>query len=115
MDRITLRIGRALGRHGALEGERDNQQPFDLDLKLDLDLSLASRTDELSDTVDYGVIYHRTVEIVRTHSYTLLERLAGEILTMLFEDTRVVSAEVTIAKPSLFPNGTPSVTLKRAR
>jgi dihydroneopterin aldolase len=115
MDRITLRIGRALGRHGALAGERDNQQPFDLDINLDLDLSLASRTDELGDTVDYGVLYHRTIEIVRTHSYTLLERLAGEILAMLMEDPRVISAEVTISKPALFIIGTPSVTVKRTR
>ena len=55
------------------------------------------------------------VEIVETHSYALIERLAAEILDRIFGDVRILRAELTIAKPHLLEGATPSVTLTRER
>jgi dihydroneopterin aldolase len=52
-DTIELRGIRMLGRHGALEGEQDNPQPFEVDLDVEADLSEAVRDDRVADTVDY--------------------------------------------------------------
>lgn len=113
MDVITLRGMRVMGRHGANPGERDAEQPFDLEIELHADLSTAQRSDNLDDTIDYDALHERIVQIVRTTSFALLERLAGEILNAVFEDARVTRAHVTISKPQLLDGATPSVRLQR--
>lgn len=113
MDRITLRHIRVMARHGANPGERDAAQPFDLDVVLELDLSAAQTSDDLGDTVNYDSLYHRIADVVRQTSYALLERLAGEVLSVIFEDARIARATVTIAKPMLLEGATPSVSLAR--
>lgn len=113
MDVIHLRGVRAYGRHGANPGERDRDQPFDVDVVIELDLRQAEVSDNLGDTLDYAKLHHRVTDIVQSTSFTLLERLAAEIVRAIFSDARVARAEVEIAKPSLLDGATPSVRLRR--
>jgi dihydroneopterin aldolase len=113
MDVITLRGIRAYGRHGANPGERDREQPFDVDLQIELDLSAASRSDDLGDTLNYAEVHERVVAVVQSTSFTLLERLAANIANEIFRDARVARAEVRIGKPQLLDGATPSVLLRR--
>jgi dihydroneopterin aldolase len=113
MDVIALSGVRAYGRHGANPGERDAEQPFDIDIRLDLDLSAAAHSDDLGDTVNYADLHERVVGIVQSTSFKLLERLANELLHEIFRDARVARAEVAIAKPELLDGATPSVRLSR--
>jgi 7,8-dihydroneopterin aldolase/epimerase/oxygenase len=115
MDRITLRGVRVYGRHGANPGERDLTQPFDIEIVTELDLRVAQVSDDLADTLDYAALHQRIVEIVRTRSYALLERLAGDLLDAIFDDARVIRAQVTIEKPAILDGATPGVTLARER
>ncbi|HKE37571.1 MAG TPA: dihydroneopterin aldolase [Candidatus Baltobacteraceae bacterium] len=115
MARIALRNVRALGRHGADPGERQHEQPFDIDLTVELDTTAAERSDELSDTLDYAALHRRLVTVVGNTSFALIERLARALLDAVFEDERVVFAELTIAKPEILAGATPSVTLERRR
>jgi dihydroneopterin aldolase len=112
---IALRKLRAFGRHGADPGERERDQPFDIDLLVELDTSAAERSDALSDTLDYAVLHRRLVTVVASTSFALLERLARELLDAVFEDERVRFAQLTIAKPEILAGATPSVTLERRR
>lgn len=113
-DSVELRGIRAWGRHGANPGEKDRPQPFDVDLTLEIDLSWAERSDALADTIDYDALHRGVVHIVETHSYELLERLAGEIVAFALADPRVRAARVCVAKPRLLNGATPVVTLERA-
>ncbi|MDP9025460.1 MAG: dihydroneopterin aldolase [Candidatus Eremiobacteraeota bacterium] len=113
MDRIALRGIVARGRHGANPGERDTDQPFEIDVEFDVDLAPAQRSDRLEDTPDYGAIYERIVAIVATTSYRLLEALAGKMLDDVFADRRIARATLTIGKPKLLGGATPSITLVR--
>lgn len=113
MDVIHLRGVRAYGKHGANPGERDRDQPFDVDVVIELDLRQAEVSDNLGDTLDYAKLHHRVTDIVESTSFTLLERLAAEIVRAIFSDARVARAEVEIAKPSLLDGATPSVRLRR--
>jgi 7,8-dihydroneopterin aldolase/epimerase/oxygenase len=115
MDRITLRGIRAYGRHGANPGERDAAQRFDLEIVTELDLRVAQVSDDLADTLDYDALHRRIVEIVEGRSYALLERLAGDLLDAIFDDARVIRAQVTIEKPGILDGATPGVTLARER
>ena len=114
-DTIALSGIRAFGRHGANPGEKDVPQPFDIDVSLDVDLSAARRSDALADTIDYRLVHGTIVRIVRERSFDLLERLGQELLDALLADTRVIRAQVRIAKPGLLAGATPAVTLAGER
>jgi dihydroneopterin aldolase len=114
MDEIAVSGIRAFGRHGAYAGEKDRPQAFDVALKLDVDLSLAARSDRLADTIDYAEIRRRVVDVVQQRSFDLLERLGAEILGVVFEDERVRAAEVSIGKPGVLDGATATVTLRRS-
>ncbi len=115
MDRIVLHDIMAQGRHGVHAAERETPQPFRIDLVLQLDLSRAAASDDLRDTIDYAHVHSQIVDIVQTHSYALLERLASVILDAVASDERVVVADISIAKPGLLDGATPSVRLVRQR
>ncbi len=110
-DAIELAGIRAYGRHGALPRERDRAQPFDLAVRVELDLAAARASDDLADTLDYAAAHARIVAIVEQHSYALLERLADEIARDVLRDPRATAVRVTIAKPHLLGGATPSVTV----
>jgi dihydroneopterin aldolase len=97
-DRIEVRQIKVSGHHGALEGEQDHAQPFEVDLDLYLDLGHAEISDDLSMTVDYGRITLQVVEIVATTHYALLEALAGAIANAVLSDKRVDRVVVTVKK-----------------
>ena len=115
MGRIRLTGIRAYGRHGVFPHERENAAPFDLDVSIDADLTAAAASDELTDTIDYDALHRRLVAIVAETSFALLERLAAAAIDAVFEDPRVLSAEVTVAKPGILDGATPAVTLSRRR
>jgi len=115
VDEITIAGIRAYGRHGAYPGEKDRPQAFDVVLVLDVDVTIASRSDRLADTIDYAHLHRRVVEIVEQRSFDLLERLGDELLAAAFADERVRAASVTIAKPGILDGATASVTLRRTR
>jgi 7,8-dihydroneopterin aldolase/epimerase/oxygenase len=98
-DRIELRGLRILGTHGVLPEEQQRSQPFEIDLELEVDLAPAGDTDELADTVDYGEVIERVVDVVAgSRSYRLLETLAGVIASAALVDERVASVTVGIRK-----------------
>ncbi len=115
MDRIRLDGIRAYGKHGADAAERERAQPLDITISAELDLRDAAASDDLGRTMDYAALHARAVRIVADTSYSLLERLAADLLDAVFEDGRVARAEVTIAKPGVLDGATPSITLSRSR
>ena len=55
-DRIELRGLRVSAFCGVLPEEKARRQPFEVDLDVHADLSTASASDDLADTIDYGVL-----------------------------------------------------------
>jgi 7,8-dihydroneopterin aldolase/epimerase/oxygenase len=115
VDRIVLHDIIAHGKHGVNPRERQQPQPFRIDLVLQLDLARPAASDDLGDTIDYADVHRRIVEIVETRSYALLERLAAAILDEVATDERIQSADISIAKPGILDGATPSVRLMRER
>jgi 7,8-dihydroneopterin aldolase/epimerase/oxygenase len=103
-----------MGRHGVAAEERRRLQPFEIELSIELDLSPAAASDDLADTLNYAELTRRVRSVVASTSFALLERLAAAVLEAVFEDRRVVAAQVTVAKPEILDGATPSVTLARS-
>ncbi|MCA1587242.1 MAG: dihydroneopterin aldolase [Chloroflexi bacterium] len=101
-DRLSLMDMRFEGRHGAVEGEQDDPQPFEVDVILHADLSLPADGDELATTVDYRVIAELARSVVEGPSVILIETLAGDIAREVLDATDpalVDAVEVSVRKP----------------
>ena len=101
-DRLTLRGMRFEGRHGVLAQEKVEPQPFEVDLVLHADLSRASETDALGDTIDYAALYDLVKAIVTGPSLDLIEALAGAIARAVLAATDpalVGAVDVRVRKP----------------
>jgi 7,8-dihydroneopterin aldolase/epimerase/oxygenase len=98
-DRIALRGLRVRGRHGVFEHERADGQDFLIDVTIDVDVSVAGRTDDLHDTIDYGAIAQTVAAVVGGEPLNLIETLAERIATACLADSRIASVEVSVHKP----------------
>ncbi|WP_026877696.1 dihydroneopterin aldolase [Jiangella gansuensis] len=117
-DRIELRGLTATGRHGWFSHERETGQLFRVDVSLGVDTRAAARSDDLTDTVDYGSLADRVVGLVEGEPVRLVETLAQRIADLCLEDPRVEDAEVTVHKPEApitVPFDDVTVTIRRAR
>lgn len=99
-DCIALSGLRVHGWHGVHEHERRDGQEFVVDVTLWVDLERAAATDELADTIDYGVVAARAAEIVGGQPCRLIEAVAGRVAEELMRDERAHAVEVTVHKPA---------------
>lgn len=87
---------------GAGDGERQDEQPIEIDVDMTVDLRPAGESDDLDRTVDYGAVFQLCQQIAEGRPYRLLEalaeRLAGEILGV---ESAVQDVTVTVRKPGV--------------
>ena len=105
-DRIELRGLRFTGHHGVLPAERENGQPFVVDVVLEVDTRAAAASDDLSRTVDYADVAARVGTIVTGEPVDLIETLAQRIADACLGPAEVTAVEVTVHKPEA-PVGQP--------
>lgn len=98
-DRIELRGLRLTAHVGVSEAERMQAQPLELDVDLLVDLRPPAESDDVVDTVDYGVAAIAIAEAVGHGQHHLLERVAKVAADAAFgADQRVRAATVTVRK-----------------
>jgi len=99
-DQIVLTGIHGFGYHGLFEHERKDGQDFYVDLSLSVDLTTASQTDAIEDTVNYAEITELVVEEITSNPVNLIEKLAARIAErVLNQHIMVQSATVTVHKP----------------
>lgn len=107
-DRILVRGIEAFGYHGVLPEEREQGQPFVVDLAVQTDVSDAATADDLSKTVDYSVLAREVVDVIEGEACDLIETLAVCIAEQVLTHEQVNAVEVTVHKPQA-PVGVPFV------
>lgn len=105
MDKIYFQRMAYYGYHGVFPAEAELGQRFYVDLELSLDLSTASYTDDLKDTVNYAEIYTLVKGIVEGERYKLVEALAGRICAQLLTRFPFEEVKVKVTKPDPPING----------
>ena len=98
MGTIIIKGLRELGVHGVLPEEQTRPQPFEVDVELVVDLTVAGESDALDDTVDYSAVSEAVSRVVTSERYYLLERLAARIAEVCRVDERVLAVTVTVRK-----------------
>lgn len=100
-DRITLSRIHAFGYHGVFEHEAVEGQDFYVDLDISLNLTKASLSDNLEETVDYGALTNLVVEEIMGERVQLIERLAGRIADRIKAGhPEIEGISVTVHKPN---------------
>lgn len=99
-DRIFIK-GLALhAYHGVMAHEAKVGQTFTIDLDLEIDLSLAARSDKVMDTVSYDKVVDCASDAFCAQRFRLIEAAAGRVAdAVLAAFARVRSVRVTIHKP----------------
>jgi dihydroneopterin aldolase len=85
--------------HGVMPHEAKVGQTFKLDLTLDIDLTGASRSDKLADTVGYDQVVDVASKAFCAKRYRLVEAAAGAVAeAILTRFARATAVRVTIHK-----------------
>ncbi len=79
--------------------ERTHPQEVRIDLALDVDLSLAGRTDRIEHSVDYKALKDRILAAIEPSQWYLLERLAQAVADVCLAEPRVRRVRVRVDKP----------------
>ena len=99
-DRVILSGMQFYGFHGVNAEERALGQPFIVDLEAELDLSAASHSDRLTDTVSYTHLYRVVKSVMEGEPLNLLEAAAGSIANGVLEQHPSIEAvRVRVQKP----------------
>jgi 7,8-dihydroneopterin aldolase/epimerase/oxygenase len=106
--------------HGVNPEERTKGQRFVVDVRIATDLREAGRSDDLSTTVNYSLVYSRVREIVEGTPRNLIEMVAEEIASAILDEfERAQSITVTVRKPEVAIKGSildaSGVTVMRGR
>ena len=104
-DKILLEGMEFYAYHGVNESEKSQGQRFIVDVEMSADLSRASETDDLADTINYSRVFRLVKEIVEGPSRDLIEAVAGELADRVIEDFAVEEIKVRVSKPDVPLNG----------
>lgn len=100
MDKIYIKDLEVYAYHGVNPQEKDLGQKFLISVELNLDLSEAARTDNLSATVNYAKLCNDIEKIFINEKCNLIETTAGKVADyILMNYARVEKTRVLIKKP----------------
>ena len=117
-DKVLLEDVRFYARHGLTRAEQVIGAWFSVDVELAVDLTSAMVSDQVSATVDYGLVARRIVEIGTKNRVNLIERLAGMIVEAMLREFPAQQVRVRVRKltpPLEGLVGTPAVEIVRGR
>ncbi|MCT1685381.1 dihydroneopterin aldolase [Pseudoglutamicibacter albus] len=117
-DVITISGISATGFHGVFDHERREGQTFVVDVKVATSFRVSAASDDVSDTLDYGLMSQAVVEEIQGGPYNLIEKLASVIVDRLMRDFAPLAVQVTVHKPEApipVPFGDVAVTMSRSR
>jgi dihydroneopterin aldolase len=99
-DLIEIKGIKSFGYHGVFESENIAGQDFFVDVFLELDLTRASVSDDVTDTVNYSEITDLVVEEITGERVALIEKLAGRIAERIKSAyPQVAAVSITVHKP----------------
>ena len=83
---------------GVLDEEQARRQPFEINAEVFADLRAAGQSDDLNDTINYGVLGEKIAELVEKSRFALLEYFAQQVADLLLGDTKARQVTVEILK-----------------
>lgn len=84
---------------GIYEWEKKVKQDIIINVEIEFDGTRAIETDDLQNSVDYKKINKEIIESIESKQFNLIEKIAGDIMNIVFSNNRVNRATVKVDKP----------------
>lgn len=97
MDQIVIKGLEIFANHGVFKEEQEKGQIFVVNATLYFDTAKAGRTDELSDSVDYGKVCESIKDFMTQYRMNLLETIANRLarkILMAYPEIEAVTLEI---------------------
>ncbi|MBT1450377.1 dihydroneopterin aldolase [Glaciecola sp. XM2] len=104
MDKVKIQGLTLYSLIGVYDFERLQKQRVTADLVMYTDLSKAGLSDDVGDTLDYGKVAQRMVDIADASSFKLLEALANAMVISIFDEFPVEKLRLSLYKPDILDN-----------
>lgn len=101
MDTIFLSEVKVQTKLGVPEWERMVEQTIILDIEIGYDLTKSCISDDIKDTIDYGLVVSRIRETLTQNSFQLVEALAEHICQLILKEFGAISVKIKVAKPAI--------------
>ncbi|MFM7558166.1 MAG: dihydroneopterin aldolase [Alphaproteobacteria bacterium] len=88
---------------GIHDWEKDFSRKLLINIEMETNNELAFTSEDITQTLDYEVVYNNIKKIVLSKKYLLIETLAHDILQMICLQKHIVYAKVEIEKLNIFP------------
>ncbi len=115
MDTIYLKNYTVVARHGYYKEEHSKAQRFIVSVFVKCDVSKASGTDLIEETLNYEYIRKSVYDTLMKSPQNLIESLAEEVATKVLSHKKSLSVEVDITKPDVWSDCVPGVTIVRTK
>ena len=104
MDKIYIEGLQVYSLIGVYDWEREAKQRLLVDMQLFTDLSLAAKSDQVNDTLNYAEVASCVEQIADTSEFELLEALADAMITQVFAGFPVQKISLKLSKPDILAN-----------
>ncbi len=84
---------------GIYDWEREQKQTVSLDLEMAADISLAAKTEDIEQALDYKAVTKRLLEFVQGSKFLLVETLAEKIAEIVLDEFAVPWLRLRLGKP----------------
>jgi dihydroneopterin aldolase len=103
MDIIFLSEVKIQTKLGVPEWERMVPQTIVLDIEIAMPNSESCITDEIADTIDYGLVVGRLRDTLNGKSFKLVEALAEHLCQLIITEFKAPWVKIKVAKPGILP------------
>jgi len=103
MDIIFLSEVKVQTKLGVPEWERMVEQTIILDIEIAMPDSSSCQTDDITDTIDYGIVVARIRQTLAERSFKLVEALAEHICQIILTEFGAPWIKIKVAKPGILP------------
>lgn len=103
MDIIFLREMRAETIIGIYDWEKTTPQTIEIDMEIGIPSETSCRSDDISDTIHYGVVVDRLRKHLAEQHFQLIEALAESIASTIRRDFGSPWVRVSVSKLGILP------------
>jgi dihydroneopterin aldolase len=103
MDIIFLSEVKIQTKLGVPKWERMVPQTIVLDIEIAMPSSESCVTDEIADTIDYGLVVERLRDTLNDKSFKLVEALAEHLCQLIITEFKAPWVKIKVAKPGILP------------
>ena len=103
MDIIFLSEVKIQTKLGVPEWERMVPQTILLDIEIAMPNNGSCITDEIADTIDYGLVAGRLRDTLNGKTFKLVEALAEHLCQLIITEFKAPWVKIKVAKPGILP------------